>query len=911
MHWPLIPRSGLNFSGAFLRKFDFTRDTLPVVKLEGGLFSLHPELVKLWKIQEDLYVIIGTKFHSLGYARPLTADGFVFPSNHRYDKPHKDEKVVRWRCIRALMRFREHWGLLFYLSLSKISWRDALEKLGTERPELRITPGWLDDLHYSNIFDTPSRTGVFIDTKDLDTVIPFEKYLYGGAPTWVYFADVEIPKTAREKVVIKPPAGYQAAMIHNHPNIEQLVSAIHGMFGDLAAYSCPVSELAGELVFYEQLEIHCEETTPALPFNPSHPSSSDVRAYTLSEPYRPSSPRGPSPPTSPSAYINGDLESPMSPIMKAGSPYESMEPVPPPPYPGSGQAYGHNWFDFFSERVNINAIQELKETIEDRERRIKSNEQGSYAATLPHYPEHMSGAVYFEWVSSDQEGYYLRKQILPDEIQHVWARYHPSQRVYDAHSYQFDLCRPLSSLTVDENCEVLADNDNPAIADAPMPLSMSERAVLDYNPTPSDLQGFTKTIERLLLASDGPLPTLLVGMQWLQWRYGFVLPPALMPQLPSNKWKLWYIHLSAGATALSKQETEYAGHFSRFAMAISSKESDTYAEYLDIFPCNPSYLHPARSSLGVQRVSLWKGSDERVVYRLYPQNSSSEQEHPWIFAVDEATSVVIAIRNNWGTSRDELTMQFMRHGLPFHTFAIRLPTKSTKIDCIPNIQTLPLTPLASFTLEDYAEYETRREQFFSSARGNALCRYGGPIRRLYMADEREQTARLNHVISGPTELASLLGDVYTCTIDGRIEMVYEDVLTDLEKAFLCGSYDSTMGEYRLFIYLIPLSHFYAVNTGSISPEKLSWHMPFDWAAKTRFGINGGIWSNHDEQEYQKRRDNIVNGKATPLNAAAWKKCPKIKSTAAETEYETQCRIYLQDQYIPLRTISVHTQRHSQ
>ncbi|KAF8954508.1 hypothetical protein BDZ97DRAFT_1928166 [Flammula alnicola] len=151
-HWPMIAKS-LDFTSIFFRKFDFSIHTLPVVRTTDGMFMLHPKLVELWAKQESLYPVIAAMFNDMAYARPLTADPIVWPRNHRYDQPHKEEKVVRWRCMQALMRFREHWGLLAYYGAGPRDWRDNIRQEGVSRPALGITEEWLQGLEESRLFD--------------------------------------------------------------------------------------------------------------------------------------------------------------------------------------------------------------------------------------------------------------------------------------------------------------------------------------------------------------------------------------------------------------------------------------------------------------------------------------------------------------------------------------------------------------------------------------------------------------------------------------------------------------------------------------------------------------------------------------------------------------------------------------
>lgn len=880
-HWALIPKT-INFSSAFFRKFDFAVDTLPIIKTHGDKFQLHPELARSWRTQEDLYHIIAERFDGQAYSRPLPAQSITWPSDHRYADVHEDEKVVRWRCMLALMRFREHWGLLAYCAFRHTDHEKVLRKLMHERPLLDITEEWLKNLADSKLLSpyTP-RVGAVVDVVDLVQLGSFRRIFQPNTPLWIRFATINYSDPSSFTIHSLYEPGQ--LILPNQPNLSVLASRAHDLLFNLDAHCVPLTDIP------ELPPVYFADWPPApLPRNPlllSYPSGT----YGFDNPYEPITGRSPSPILlAVNDFTNSELETPLSPgrgvyedplvvappsfVMRATEPVNVEQEAQPFPLPRSGQEIGQNWYDFMRERGLFDHSQELDEDPEAQAVRLALLQQAEEMNLSNGPPPRLGGFSFFEWVVSDAPDFLLRRAISEGELDLVWAKFIPSQRLFNSHSKEWDLCRPLDPNALDDCLDVV------------------DHSTLPKEPTFDELQLIVAKSENLVIDREKPLLSLQVGERWVEWRFGCYCPPNAV-QAREN----WRLRLGAGMPDKDPQPPKDQGHLSRFTQLMGAEHLDvlSLSSYLDILPGHRRYLDPSQSKLFVERLILRRLGEERVVYRLYPHLPSSEVDHPWFLAVEDASAVVLAIRQGWGVTRDHLTRHFMQHGIPFHTLRIQLPTNMKKTMRFPSINPLPTIPFELDTLSDYATYEFKRETFFSSERGKAMARYGASIRRLYMADALQANVRLHHVLTGPTELASFMGSAYSCVINGEEAVVYEDTLTEMERAFVVGQYSSPDSKRHFILFILSKAN--SLVEGSQKLLRLSWHMPFDAVCKKRFGSNGGIWNNADEDAHVKRTREILTAKAKPLTATDWqKRADSRKALPIERNYEKLCASYLTD-----------------
>ncbi|KDR77857.1 hypothetical protein GALMADRAFT_210075 [Galerina marginata CBS 339.88] len=844
-HWPFIPLR-VDYRNRFIAQLNFYSSTLPIVRATNGEFCLFPEVAEAWHRHEQLVENLVLYFDQNAYARPMTIEAITWPRQHKYHESHEDEKLVRRRCMLALLRFREHWGMLAYAAFGRVSWEATLERATEDQKKMGIDPSLIPDLRASGILDVDApRVGALVDIWDADYPFPINRANRYAAPMWYLFARVEY-KGNREYDIIPRYDSYYETQLNPNPETASLIQRLRDILDNINLFSGDIEETVAD---FEPI--------------PSSPSEdTDI-------------------------WAEGD--SPVSPYAPLESSSSDNEPCPLP-LPGSGQLPNQNWDAFFPDRYCQNRLDECLESRAQKAQRLARLDRIDVSGAVP--PRENDSAIYklafFEWVPCDRKGFLLRKPISFSEASAVWPRYTATQRQYDSHRHEIDLCSmlgrklkpqiddsPMDDMTDDVRGPI--DHEIPEYAqDRPCPQKGKEPIIPE--PTDQELSVIGSISDRIVARRDQRLASLPEGVNWVQWRFGFHFPENTPIPTSTNNWR---ITLNAGlvSTSLKGANDPFISEFASLLQEkeISATDQDLLMSYIDISPSHPSYLDPSTSFLGVEKIVLRQSTGSIEAYRLYPQEESSEKDFPWMFVVEEASSVVLAIRHGWGFSRDLLTAKFMEHCIPFHTLAVeRLNLPRRPIELPDLVKPLPVVDKEALFM-DYSNYEASREEFFSGPRGRAIVRYGGTIRRLYRADELQTPHRLQQVISGPTLLAFIMGETYTYEFNGERITVCEDALTEGELVFACGQYCPRPGK---------------------APEcKASWYVPFSYTVKLAIGRNGGIWNNREESDHGKRLQQILEKTSEPLSVNKWKqRKPNSKALAAERHYEALCVAYL-DEYI--------------
>ena len=207
---------------------------------------------------------------------------------------------------------------------------------------------------------------------------------------------------------------------------------------------------------------------------------------------------------------------------------------------------------------------------------------------------------------------------------------------------------------------------------------------------------------------------------------------------------------------------------------------------MDIHPDVNTLIHS--SSIRVRCIAATSSNDsERFYLYFFSFENEQYQNNNWTLAVRSAANAVLAIRERWGDSRDNLVFNFLRYGIPFHTFqrkytATETPDKFT----LPAFHSMPFAnPDGEYTLADYQRYQDLREFFFDSPFGGIAGRSGGIIARLWREDTKEFKQRFQRIMAGPALYSSLGGYIVDCGADG---IYYDDKLTDGMYAMISGQY---------------------------------------------------------------------------------------------------------------------------
>jgi len=205
---------------------------------------------------------------------------------------------------------------------------------------------------------------------------------------------------------------------------------------------------------------------------------------------------------------------------------------------------------------------------------------------------------------------------------------------------------------------------------------------------------------------------------------------------------------------------------------------------MDIHPDVDTLLHS--SSIRVRCVAA-TNSDERFYLYFFSFENEQYQNNNWTLAVCSAANAVLAIRERWGDSRDNLVSNFLRYGIPFHTFQHKCTLMETPDKFSPPaFHPMPFAnPDGKYTLADYQQYQDLREQIFDSPFGGIAGRSGGITARLWREDTKKFKQRFQQIMAGPALYSSLGGYIVDCGADG---IYYDDKLTDGMYAVISGHY---------------------------------------------------------------------------------------------------------------------------
>ncbi|KAG2366246.1 hypothetical protein BDR07DRAFT_1274922 [Suillus spraguei] len=258
------------------------------------------------------------------------------------------------------------------------------------------------------------------------------------------------------------------------------------------------------------------------------------------------------------------------------------------------------------------------------------------------------------------------------------------------------------------------------------------------------------------------------------------------------------------------------------------------------------------SNVSLKKVSyafrfVYKAKFRPPVYWIIPLDG--RYVRPWILVVPHATTVLQAIRNNWGPSLEDLTGKFVNLGIPFSTLQLSLS--------LPRRQPRPKTVFEDFNqpssfqpnAHTYKIYELRREGFLRHPHARAALLKGGILWRLCKASFEERIGLVN----GPSSDVKIFGEArrFYSPVD-NVEITWtawDDILTDDEVDLICGVYHVAVD-------------------GRNQWTTLSW-----WPRPNVFdkcSLWTGYWNTSCESWFQERLGLIRCGKAKMYNTRDWR-----------------------------------------
>ena len=496
-------------------------------------------------------------------------------------------------------------------------------------------------------------------------------------------------------------------------------------------------------------------------------------------------------------------------------------PVPdyPSPDPTSGQQWGQTCREFFFEREEGNRFFEREEEtpaqrtsrLERRSRAEQYNQPGKRPKDL--------GAHVYTWEESSHPDISLRRLVQTGDIEAYWDDFYPPQRIYDEFANEWDLCPHIAVDTrqlppdVRHHYAVLYDDGN-------------DDPILPLYATPDELNIPNLTVEETLAVAAAPQPQAhadsmegLVDDSLRYWelklfpshhpplfcsmdpagyaarRFGLQITEPFTPIVETPQKVNWTNPLGMHIPDAAKKNIAGDLHIREFVEVLSILER---AQSTNASP-NPPNLeslytridtHPSitmlsvSSSIRVRCVAATSSGTKFNLYFIYFQNEQYQNKH-WTLAVRSAANAVLALRERWGDTREDLVSNFLQYGIPFHTFHRKYKHALEKVS-FPEIYSMPCARTeGKYTLDDYERYHDLRERFLDSPTGGIAGRSGGIVARLWRADLTKFERRFQRIMDGPMLYSLLGGYIVDCGPHG---IYYDDKLTIGMNSVISGQY---------------------------------------------------------------------------------------------------------------------------
>ena len=291
----------------------------------------------------------------------------------------------------------------------------------------------------------------------------------------------------------------------------------------------------------------------------------------------------------------------------------------------------------------------------------------------------------------------------------------------------------------------------------PMPAEDLEMAVADGTAADTDIG------ENILCES----PNIAIKQ-----RYG--ISSQLVRNCPPSDIKEVDVLITLGVHKTEEKEVREVVPYAGYVMSTLKKNSMPTGEIFDLAPRSPLFDRSRRQC----DIIPWSGHLPRSPpgsdwYQIVPLASSSED---WILIVPSPITALEIQRRGWGQTVTDIARELVRRGIQFRTFRYILHLH-------PNVSVqnrgLGVYPLGySPTIDDYREYELRRNAFLQRDSARVALTMGGIVWRLAV-DALGLDVEWTGLSCARSE------DDLLRTPHG---MYFEDSLTEDEIAIVCGVY---------------------------------------------------------------------------------------------------------------------------
>ena len=752
------------FEGPIFARFQGTRPTMAekIIQQPDGTFIFDQDLADSWLRVEYALTIIAHFFYNP--LRPLTAPTPSYPSNTKFYEPKNSLKRALDSVMYAQKLFlfliaelRHNIAISRHVDTTKTTWVDVLKNshLGP-----KIDNEWLADLAASKALTTVHLAGYLIDPTGVAEALleRFRRYHQNFAPVYVIFASINRTNPFYYEFTPK--------LMQNH--LQKLGFALFNL-DEAMSYIKEVETYSQNLYISREILPRYQEV-PSL--SPLHHSSS---------PYIPSPKYVPHP--------NDTLTSPESPF-----PPIDQEDLPES-CPGSQQAHGQRWWQYLREqRSYYQRGLEMEIENEDlrRDREIQEH-YSSYYNALEVLPAGFTAFVYAWKPTPLHPEYLLRTPLEMCEVFSYWSRYPASHRIFDIFRSVWDLYDPSCDLDTYTRKTVTTSVEDvePTALDAGVDRTHQPDLNISMPDLHDDRRKGAKFIAKARLRKSRDNQFHFEDpVQYARHRYGLIIGPKPFSFNHESKLK-WWLYLGKN---LQEEKFDHMDTLTNALECLMSGHSSHVKNLYDIYLRSKEMITDNRVFIERFPHAIFRSLEGETQRNLYILRFPHTKDNDWVIGVNSAANVVLALRVNWASHRNNVVRNFLKYGIEFLTLR-RLEKRDEGQPITLTVQyRIPLAPQDDrYTLSDYENYEKEIEQFFDSPSGSIAGRSGGTVARLWRKNARRFNERLDIVNKGPTEQAKADGVKVHCGPD----VFYDDYLSTPMDAFICGQYlaRSSMSSY--------------------------------------------------------------------------------------------------------------------
>ena len=262
----------------------------------------------------------------------------------------------------------------------------------------------------------------------------------------------------------------------------------------------------------------------------------------------------------------------------------------------------------------------------------------------------------------------------------------------------------------------------------------------------------------------------------IRYRYG--ISTQLVENPPASDMSLRDVHLILSCHDYENEDVEHSVPYLGHVISSLQQKLMPAPEIFDLAPGSPLF-HRADRQCSIDRWEL-PGTTLQMLYRVIPLTPSTED---WYLFVESPITAVEIQRRGWGPTITDVARELLRRGMPFRTFRHHLRLRPTA--CLP-VRGLGVYPKGyKPTLDDYHQYELRRNALLQHSYAHVALSMGGIIWRLAV-----EALGLDLEWTGPS-----CSRAFCNTLQTPSGTVFEDRLTDDEVSIICGVYRTLTSEF--------------------------------------------------------------------------------------------------------------------